>query len=89
MELEIEEATTKLDRDDWFNIIIILLILALLSVFIYGIFIYNGDALDCLASPTIYYEQLKNVTCQCTSNELQQPYKFFRVNYSLVNSSSR
>lgn len=73
----------KLDKEDWFNIIIIILVVAMLITFIYGFIIYDRDSLKCLIDPISYKEYITNVTCQCTSNDISNPFQYRTVNYSL------
>ena len=57
----------KLDKEDWFNLIIIFLVLALLIVIIYSISIYRTDSFECLNNPKSYYEKQVNLSCNCLS----------------------
>lgn len=56
----------ELDREDWYNLIIIFLVLTLLIVLIYGITIYKTDAFECLSNPKVYYEREVNLSCKCS-----------------------
>ncbi len=50
------------------SVILILLIVVFISVLSYGIYVYDKDKFECINNPLHYFEDSKNVTCQCTLN---------------------
>lgn len=67
MEIEEVEPNTKLE---WTKLILdfvlIILVLIFIVAIIYLIVIFKKDAFQCLQDPVLYYQQMKNVSCQCS-----------------------
>ncbi len=47
------------------DIFIIILILILIITIGYMIYLSMTDGIQCIANPILYYEQLKNISCNC------------------------
>jgi len=63
------------------NVILIFLVAILLLVIGYATYVYDTDKFQCVSNPIVYFEQLKNASCQC------REYQGFRSSDLIVNFS--
>lgn len=64
-----QESKPRLDHRDYIDLFLIFAVLIFIGLLLFAIYIYDKDSFQCLQDPVTYFEQIKNVTCQCRQRQ--------------------